>query len=102
MQNRWVARVFLGLIFAFPLLASALATPSLGTATALMKVLPAVGLVETFLIVGSFYATRQRRRLVADLEVARTQLAPSAPRTTPALHGSLVSLNKPLYSNLEH
>ncbi len=92
MQNRWVARTFVGMIFVFPLIASALTAAPTGM---LQAVAPVLG-VETFLVAGTFFAFRERRKLVSELEVARTRFAnrTTTYATTPTLHGSLVSVKQ--------
>jgi|GEM_PF-5662446 len=102
MQNRWVARVFLGLIFVFPLLASAQSAVWTGPVRNRLGNLAPVLAVEAFLVAGSIFAFRERRRLVAELEVARTRIPSSSVRSTSALPRSIVPIKTPIYGNLKH
>lgn len=72
MRHTWVRRVFIGLILAFPLLMSVAAAP---TERGVRSALPIVA-VELVLVGGLLFARRERRRLLVELEAART----AAPR----------------------
>ena len=85
MHHQWVRRVFVGLILAFPLLISVVAAPSPGSVSrGLQAVMPIVA-VETVLVGGLVFARRERRRLLVELDAARTSPNRIASRPSAAL-----------------
>lgn len=67
MRNQWARGVVLGLVLAFPVLMSA-------TAGSITTVAPVLA-VETVLVGGLVFASRERRRLLVEMDAARGKAA---------------------------
>jgi len=89
MRHHGVRRVFVGLILAFPLLLSVVAaSPNQGVLSGAVQAgLPVVA-VELVLVGGLLFVRRERRRLLVELDAARTAMSPGrtvVSRPSPAL-----------------
>jgi hypothetical protein len=87
MRNPWVRRVFVGLIFAFPLLIGLASSRSLSRFGRELQGGSPIILVESVLLTGMVFATRQRRKLLVAIEAASVDLDGTAPCRSPALAG---------------
>ncbi|WP_406698865.1 hypothetical protein V5E97_08265 [Singulisphaera sp. Ch08] len=85
MRNQWARRVIVSLILAFPLLLSvAASTTPVSFARRLEAASPIVA-VETVLVGGLLFARRERRRLLVELDAARTMPVRAISRPSGAL-----------------
>src|SRR5262245_3545907 len=95
MRHRWARRVVLGSILAFPLLISAVASPSTSSSPQAGRFVRGfsvgvpVVVVELVLVGGVIFATRERRRLQVELDAARTR-----PRDVASLSSAMLSRAK--------
>lgn len=95
MRNRWARRVCVGLILAFPVLMTVAASSAVPAEAARgARGLAPVVAVEALLIGGLVFAGRERRRLLVEMDAARTQ-----PRRITSLAGPKLAL-KPFFFSL--
>jgi hypothetical protein len=87
MRNRWVRRAFLGLVLVFPILISAVSSHSLGRAVRGFRMGSPIMAVEMLLVGGLVFASRERSRLLVEIDAARTTPRRLASRPPVALAG---------------
>lgn len=96
MRNHWARRVAVGLILAFPLLLSVVASPTPLSLARGLEAAPPILAVETVLVGGLLVARRERRRLLVELDAARTM----ATRAASCPSGALVKTNTPAWRSV--
>src|SRR5258708_2393027 len=73
MRNRWARWAVLGLIFVFPLLIVAASAEGQGSLRRTLRAGSPIVAVEMVLLGGMVFASRERRRLLVELDAARTR-----------------------------
>jgi hypothetical protein len=96
MRNPWVRRVFLGLIFVFPLLIGLASSRSLRHPSRGISLGSPIVVVEGVVLCGVVFAGRERRRLLVALEEAGTRPDPTLAPPSPALAGSKGVVRQPV------
>lgn len=104
MRNRWARRVVVGLVLAFPLAISAVASPSPSpTAGRLLRgfsVGTPVVAVEMVLLGGLVFAGRERRRLLVEMDAARTRPREAHTFTPAMVSGTKAPARASLFGHL--
>ena len=96
MRNQWTRRIVVSLILAFPLLLSVVASPTPVSFARGLEAASPILAVETVLVGGLLFARRERRRLVVELEAARTVATRAVSRPS----GALVKTNAPAWRSV--
>src|SRR5262245_40388163 len=94
MRNRWARGLVVGLIFVFPLMIAVVSARGHGGGfPRTLRASAPILAVETVLLGGLVFASRERRRLLVELDAARTR--PSSVATpAPALAGLRASARR--------